>query len=417
LPDSHNSPFSPLQRLGILCLITFAALNVSVLWQGRRSIFEGYADFTSFYTAGKIVASGQSTRLYDPQKQWQVQQEFASKVEIRRGPLPYVRPPFEALLFLPFAGLAYPAAFLIWTVIKVALLLLFSFILPLSNWKCGKPGTLILQSLLCFAFFPVGFDMLQGQDSVLLLLILAVALRLLRQDAELQSGAVMALGLFKFHLIVPLLLIFVLAKRGRIVLGFLATAAVLFLVSFSMVGWSGVLEYPRYLWHLNSVPGLGILQARNMPNLRGILTVLLGNRSSSRPVQWLLGGAVLLGTAVAARSWRSHDREEITTAFSFSIVVILLTSYYANSYDMTLLLLPLLLLGKPVFDAGHRWPRSIFLAAASVLLCTPLLWVLVWRVDQFCWIALVLLALAVSISANAPALRDLRSSTTASIGK
>ncbi len=417
MPDSHNSAFSPLQRLGILCLIAFAALNVGLLWQGRRSIFEGYGDFTSFYTAGKIIANGQSARLYDPEKQWQVQQEFASKVEIRRGPLPYVRPPFEALLFLPFAYLAYPVAFLVWTVLKVALILTLSFVLPPSNWKCGNPRTLILQSLLCFAFFPVGFDMLQGQDSVLLLFILALALRLMLQGADLQGGAVMALGLFKFHLVVPFLLIFVLAKRGRIVLGFLTTAAVLFLVSLSMVRRSGVLEYPRYLWHLNSLPGLGIVQTRNMPNLRGIVTVLLGHGSSSRPVQWLLVGAALLGIAVVARSWRSHDREAITTAFSFSIVVILLTSYYANSYDMTLLLLPLLLLGKPVFDADHRWPRSIFLAATLVLLCTPLFWVLVWRVDQFCWIALVLLALAVSISATPPALSGLRSSTTASMGK
>ena len=122
-PEKHNSFISRFQRLGICCLILWAALNAGLLWLERDSILDGYGDFTSFYTAGRIVAGGHSASLYDPKTQWQVQQEFASKVKIRSGPLPYVRPPFEALLFLPFAYLAYPTAFVVWMALKVALLL------------------------------------------------------------------------------------------------------------------------------------------------------------------------------------------------------------------------------------------------------------------------------------------------------
>jgi Glycosyltransferase family 87 len=385
------------QRLGIACLLAFTALNMSLLWQTRGLIFEGWGDFTSFYTAGKIVRSGQSARLYDTGVQWQVQQEFASKVKIRRGPLPYVRPPFEALLFLPLAYLTYPAACVVWMIFKVALLLTLPFVLPPANDKGGKLGTHALQSLMCLAFFPVGFDLLLGQDSILLLFILAVALRLMLQGDDLQSGAVMALGLFKFHLILPLLLIFALRKRGRIVVGFAAMAGCLFSVSLGMVGWSGVVNYPRYLWRLSSLPGSGLVRPQSMPNLRGLLTVLLGIGSLSRPLYWLLMGVAVLGVVIAARAWRGHDRATITAAFSFSIVVILVTSFYANSYDLALLLLPLLLIGKPLLEVDRGWSRALFLAAAAVLLCTSLLWVLVLRVDQFCWIALALLALAASI--------------------
>lgn len=69
------------------------------------------------------MRSGQSARLYEPALQWKIQQQFASKVKIRLGPLPYIRPPFEALLFLPFAYLGYPAACLLWMAAKIVLLL------------------------------------------------------------------------------------------------------------------------------------------------------------------------------------------------------------------------------------------------------------------------------------------------------
>jgi hypothetical protein len=381
-------------------LIGFGLLNAYLLWRLRDSISEGYGDFASFYTAGTIVKSGQSARLYDPVLQWHIQQEFAAKVKIRRGPLPYIRPPFEALLFLPLAYLPYPVAWAVWLVIKVTLLLLLPFALPPPPFDCGSLRTHALRSLLCLAFFPVGFDLLQGQDSILLFIIVAVALRLMLRGADLGSGALLALGLFKFHLIVPLFLILAIVKKGRIVLGFLITTAIVFLVSLAMVRWDGLLAYPRYLWRLNQVPEFGMVKPQSMPNLRGLVTVLVGSRSPSTLVHVLLVGGVVLGVLVAAQFWRRRGRETAKVAFSFSVVVILVTSYYANSYDLTLLLLPLLLIGESVWSEDARgWPEALFLAVASLLLCTPLLWVVAFKVDQFCWIAVLLLALAFSIFA------------------
>ncbi len=394
-PESLRPSFS---RLGILCLIGFAVLNGCVLWWAHGPVFEGYSDFASFYTAGRIVARGQSARLYDPVLQWQIQQEFAANVKIRRAPLPYIRPPFEALLFLPLAYLTYPTAYAVWLAIKIGLLLIIPLVLPPAHSPFGKMGTHALQSLLCFAFFPVGLDMVQGQDSILLLLILALALRLLLQGANLQSGAVLALGLFKFHLILPLLLILALARRSRLVLGFLATTLLLFLISLAMVHWAGVIDYPRYLWRVN-LPEFGTLRPQTMPNLRGMATALLGG-SAPGTAHWIFLGIVLLGVLVAARSWRAFDPQPLQAGFGFSVVIVLLTSYYANGYDLTLLLLPLLLIGAPFLRAEvGGWPRTVFLLAAAVLLCTPGLWLLVLRTNGFCWIALTLLALAVSMSA------------------
>jgi hypothetical protein len=389
-------------RSGVLCLLGFAALNAWMIWQVHGSILQGYGDFASFYTAGRIVQSGQSPRLYDPALQWKVQQEFASTVKIRRGPLPYVRPPFEALLFLPLAYLTYPTACVVWIALKTVLFLAIPFLLPREDHKGGEAiSAHAWEGPLCLAFFPVAFDLLQGQDSVLLLLIMVFALRLLLRGADLQCGVVLALGLFKFHFIIPLIAIFVLRKKSGLVLGFLATASFLFVVSLMMVHRAGILAYPRYLWGLNQVSALGMVKPQSMPNVRGLLTMLLGNGPPPPLAHWFLGGIAVVGVIVAARSWRGSDRRSISAAFCFSIVVMLATSYYAYSYDLTLLLLPLLLFGRTFFEGSeiNGWPRTLFIAAAAVLLCTPLSWILALRVGQFRLMGLVLLALAVSISA------------------
>jgi hypothetical protein len=389
------------RRLGIFLLLGFAALNFGLIWQVRQSIVEGYGDFASFYTAGQIVRSGQSARLYEPALQWKIQQQFASKVKIRLGPLPYIRPPFEALLFLPFAYLGYPAACLLWLAVKIVLLLAVPiFLLPVAG-RSFELSAYAVQSLVCVAFFPVGFDLIQGQDSILLLLILIGSLRMLLRGSDLGCGAVLGLGLFKFHLVLPLFAILMLRKKWRAAIGFACVGAVLFGISLVMVGKAGILTYPKYLWGLNQVPGLGMVKPQSMPNVRGLLTVFLGNGALPPWAHWFLAGVMVVGVILASRWWRGNDQTSIITAFCLWIVVTLAASYYANSYDLTLLLVPLLLLGRIFWSGGEfsGWPRMVFLVAAGVLLCTPLMWVLALKEDQFRWVAIALLGLAASIAA------------------
>jgi hypothetical protein len=329
--------------------------------------------------------------------QWKIQQEFSRTVKIRRGPLPYIRPPFEALLFLPFAYLSYPIACLVWMAIKIILLLIIPRLLPWLEHE-DRAIPIPVAILISFAFFPVAFDLIQGQDSVLLLLIFVLGLRLLLRHADLACGAVLALGIFKFHLVIPLIAIFLLRKKFKVALGFVGVSFVLFAISLVMVHWSGVLAYPRYLLELN--PGLGMVKPQRMPNVRGLMAVLLGDDPVHLGGHWLLLGVVAFGITIGSKYWRGDDRRSNLMAFSFAIVVTLLTSYYANIYDLTLLLLPLLLLARAFLHSEFRgWPRTVFLSAAVLFLLTPFLWVLALRIDQFGLMALVLLALAYSISA------------------
>jgi Glycosyltransferase family 87 len=397
--ESPRPQNSFVRKYGVFCLLGFAVLNGWIFWNLRNSIVQGYGDFASFYPAAQVVREGQSARLYDPGLQREMQQQFPLSVRKRRGPLPYIRPPFEALLFVPLTYVKYPLACLLWTGINVILLLLVAGILSkIQGEGPGAPGYGFI-ALVTFAFFPVAFDLIVGQDSILLLLILAVGLGLLLRGKEFKCGAVLALGLFKFHLMIPLLAIFALRKKGRLVLGSAAVAGMLLAISWMMVGSAGIWAYPRYLWRLNRDPELGMVNVQNMPNIRGLISLFLGAGSFPAAAHWFLGGMVVLGIIIASRSWRGQERNSIIAAYCFSIVITLATSYYANSYDLTLLLLPLVLLGNGCWlrNGIDGWPRMLFLGSAACLLFTPLLWALSLRTNQFRWAAVGLLGLAVSI--------------------
>jgi hypothetical protein len=382
-------------------LVGMAALNALMLWRARSEIAQGYGDFASFYTAGKIVQRGQASQLYDRRLQWHVQQEFAPEVRTRRGPLPYIRPPFEALLFLPLAYLKFAPAHLLWSILNVMGLFLFLFLLPRD---LGDENHLYaLDLLVCAAFFPLAYDLLAGQDAILLLLVMVIALRSLLAGKDFLTGMVLGLGLFKFNLLIPVFLVFLLRKKLRVFGGLMVTACVLLLISVAVVGPAALVGYPKYLWDLDHVVGVGVITAETMPNVRGLLVPLLGTRTISNLLHLFLAAVVLAGVAVTAHIWRTDNSDRnprVTMAgFSLLIVVTLVTSYYANSYDLTLLLIPIFLLSRDFAAAQliRGWPRTLFLSCVALLLFSAVWWVIALPINQFFWMGWVLLVFAVAL--------------------
>lgn len=367
-------------------LLAMAIANGIECWQQRTRILAGYGDFSAFYTAGLMVRRGEGRLLYDGHEQWRFQQEFAPNVNIRKGPMPFVRPPFEALAFVPLAYFSYPVAFAIWSLAKVVLLWLTARVLPRPD-----PFTRIypswLEVVLCVGLFPVFLDLFQGQDAILLLLIVAAALNRMQSGKDVAAGVILALGLFKFHLVVPVVLMIWLAGRARILAGFLPGTAALVALSCAISGASVLSTYPVYLLNLNRATGVGVVTAQSMPNLRGLLTAFLGRAPYPGPIHWLLLPAAVAAIVLTARLWRplmNTGFPGLALGYSLALLVAILTSYYAYSYDMTLLIIPLLLLGGGFLDQPGLppIPRRLIAGGLLLLICTPLYWALILRFDR-----------------------------------
>src|SRR5207248_11610317 len=138
-------------------------------------ILSGYPDFTVFFVAGKCVRLGLGRQLYDPATQFAMQRQLVPGLADRRNPLPPDNhPPFEALLFALLSPFSYFTAYCLWAGFSVALLIAFWLLLR-SRLSGLRAFSATLPVLAPFAFFPVCMALLQGQNSILVLLAYTLA--------------------------------------------------------------------------------------------------------------------------------------------------------------------------------------------------------------------------------------------------
>ena len=353
-----------LRAAAAVLIFSMLLIYVAVFFQLRGQLLQGYSDFISFYTAGKILQRGAAHRLYDLHLQYDIQHEVAPDVSIRQAALPFVRPPFEAWLFLPLAYLPYSVAFIVWNLVNCGCLLTVTLLLRTEIPELQRFSSLAIW-LAVVSYFPVFVTFLQGQDSILLLVIYVVAYKLLSRNAYFAGGIVLGLGIIKFTLLLPFLVLFAVRKRFDLVAGFALTCLALLGISLATVGASTVSYYPQFLLSIDSV-AKGVNVPKDMPNLRGLLTVITRSTLSSAVSLTLLAAVSLLLLIYAIRNWNPNlpslpdGRTRFGLGFSLSLVTTILVSYHCHSFDLSLLILPIasvlgLLLSRQAVTPGDKF--------------------------------------------------------------
>ena len=363
-------------------LFLFGTLLVHcfLLWQVHDVIARGYPDFTTFYMAGKMVRTGMGHELYDLAAEWRVQQEFAPWVAIRQAALPYMHAPFEALLFVPFSLLPYGAAFVAWDAINLLILLMMPYLLRHFLPILGRASPLLVLAVE-LAYFPAFFVLLQGQDAILLLLFYGLTYVSLKRGSEIAAGLWLACGLFRFHLVIPFVVVMLFARKFRLVTSFTLAALGLAGLSAWVVGWRQLLHYPGYIWWLEQHKSRVILTPSDTTNIRGLLDTMLGHRL---PENWQLGAVIVCSTLtlyVAIRAWRQERSSPagFELAFSVTLLATVLVGYHSFLYDLSVLLIPVAITLGTLIHGGvaSRFVRIASLVAIFALFCTPL-YLLLW---------------------------------------
>jgi hypothetical protein len=401
LPAVPNRKLAIASRTKTFILFAFVA-SLAVVAGVRFSASLQGTDFPDFYCAARMLAEGHGHQLYDADLQREYQARFAGRV----GTL-YIHPPFEAALYLSVAWLSMRYAYLLWSFLNLALLALAVRRLAKEalvpwDWRVLLAASLIFAPLLlCF---------LQGQDSVLLLLLVTLAFAFLRHDRAFAAGCWLALALFKFQIVLPLALVLVLTSgrsaRGGLAKGFSLVALALAGLSAAISGWSVFTVYPRFLLHLQDQPFAGIMP-RAMANFRGLIYFLFGSDQSYRAVVALsLCLAALIRTLTL---WRNADfssdegsaastRGEFDLAFANTVLFALLVSYHLNPHDLTLLLLPIsLLLHHTLAHTPRPWHPADWTTTGliAILFLPPIhLWTL--RAGTYALISIPVLGLFLS---------------------
>ena len=402
------------QKLIAAWLIAMSISHVVLASSAVPLLRRGYQDFTIFYTAGTLVRTGNATDLYNPTVQYRVQQGFAPQADARHGALPYTHTPFEALLYAPLTILAFPLAYLLWVGINLVLLV-FSLVLLRRNFHEAQTMSPLLLGLAASGFFPIAIALIQGQDTVLVLFLVVLAMVFLRKGHDALGGAVLGLALFKFHLVGPLALL-VSVRRPRLLSGFVPVGLALVAVCIFVVGGQGAVDYARYLADMEKTGAQGAIVAADMANLRGLLTSTLPEGKGAALFVAIAVCSLVVLLATASRIARNV--QSIFTLFACAATASILVSYHALPYDLVLLLpAGILLLSGSIRTDQRTSPRLLSL----LLFLTPLhlaLW-LQWRI-YFCLAALLLwLVWELSRSSSPPESPRLtfRDNTTPSIGK
>jgi len=323
-------------------------------------------DFRSMYAAG-VLARTDPVHLYDPVRQKQVQDGLVGK---RDQALPFGHLAYGALLYIPLSLLNYRSAYVsvvLCNAILVALCFLaarkeFSETIPLWQPRAG---------FIFFTFMPTTITLAQGQDSLLLLLILCLAWKLLDRSQDYAAGFVLANLLIKPHLAL-LMALFVAVRYGwRFVAGFItgvvAVAAIClpFWLHGGWRSWLGVLSGMSLVSGNSQSQEVSMgIYPWTMPNLRGAFLLLLGKVLSSH----ILFGVVCLGSLILL-VWGLVVVRKLSArnAFAFSILMTALLSYNLEPHDLVILLLPMVLIGKDATKALARC-RDVMLGLPIALL-------------------------------------------------
>ena len=382
----------PLVALVVALLLLLAAFQllmwyVPVQGRGGPDIYVRGIDFAATLTGARVVRDGNGENLYDLDVQRQAQQRvLGSYITLKGGSvLPYLHPPFEALLVAPLLFLSYGVLYLLWSGL---ILLAFSGSLVLLARTVPLRGgaAWLLPAALC-SYQGLFQSLWLGQSSPLVLLGLTGAYVGLRRGRDGWAGVAVALVAIKPQMPLVVGLALLLMRRWRPLLVCGAVLAALSVAAMPALGLLWPLRYARFLSGIAQWGDAFHEYPAIMHNWRG-LTFNLFNGVAP----WLGGPSVTLLTLLAFGGllwawWRARGElrgaawgESADLLWALACLLAVLVAPHLYTHDLTTLALPAwiivarLIVGARERAVALRWsaapvvPTVSLFALAAVLL-------------------------------------------------
>lgn len=336
-------------RLYLLALLIFQA----VMFAGHLSYaLHGYSDFRSFYTAGHMLRSGQ---LYDYNAEVAAQNALVSP---NRYALPFMSPPYAALLFALLSPLSFHAAYWVFVAFNlcfcwVAAIIMQPFCPSLhARWRLTLP-------LLFLSFMAVGIALVFGQLSLILLVLYCACFAAVQTCRPFLAGVFLSFALLKFQIALPIALLFLVWRQWRFLAGFISGTAALILISIPVTGLHGLFAYFHSLLFMagqTSNETKYAMFSAQMPNLYGFFHAIFAGRT---------GFVLTAASSLLVLLWAATRKPSLPVALLAAILV----SYHFYPYDLTLLLLPICLIFNAELSGIHN---RFALYASAFMVLVPL---------------------------------------------
>ena len=327
-----------------------AALWISLLLSfatGAKTPGQGLGpDFPAFYTAAWMVHHGESSQLYDFNRQLEIQR--ALKLNAGANDLSaWVHPPHGAWLLAPLANFSPRTAYAFYCVF---LLMCFAGGLFLLRRMCPRLRRREFNALWLLAMIssPLYFSISAGQNTGLMCLLQVLTIAAWAQNRQALSGFAVVLGLLKPHLFLAWLPFWIAQKKWRALATFFVGTTVV--VAFSM-WFFGTDVFAREWRSLQSdlYQRYETAHAFKMFSWPSFWRLLLG----ANFVSTILGAACAL--AILARTcWLWTRSRDTVLLGAISVASIVLCVPHLPIYDLGLLLVSVLIFTDRVLEVARE---------------------------------------------------------------
>lgn len=331
----------------VLALSPNFALLQSVSTFDSAAVRDGSygGDLLQEYVGG-VLWNENRKQLYDWEHSKTVQHDSEIVGFSWRGDawFPMVYPPFHYQFASLFSNMSYRSFAILWSFAgSIALSIsAFSILTWYRELEVGREHWMFAGLL----FMPLLVSISMGQKSTFLLAILTVSFVLLHREKAFAAGIVFGLIAIKPHFAIVIGLAMLMKGQFRFVLGSLTTLCVL--VSASLIGGPTVWQdYIHVCLGMSDYLSNGGYQLTESHSLLGAMEFMLRDAAPwlAKPIAFAasIGVVVLLGSALRGKMETTSTK----FAFQFSAMIIatVLLSPHFYTYDLTILLLPLLLCG------------------------------------------------------------------------
>ncbi len=344
-------------RLRLLAVIFFGIWIVSYIGYhistknlvNNQGVVIG-GDFITFYLAGKIIQEGKGSIIYDPEYQKQVQNQILAP-EKMKGLLYFINPASVAVICSVFSFLPYRVSFHIHTLMMAILFVLGMVIL--KPQLRGMSSDWWVAALLGMSWMPMMHTIIGGQNAALSFFLLCWGYAAIVKNQQKIAGLALGLLLFKPQYALPLLGLLVLRKKWQMVAVALLIGVGHYLLGAFYCGW----DWPMKMW--DSMSGLYRAQERIAGGATHISVMEVLDFSIIQPLEkskgyetlikfiqyfgyGIIGSLVLFLIIIWRKANPQHD--DFRLFWSLAISGSLLISLHTQYYDLSLLVLPVLLI-------------------------------------------------------------------------
>ncbi|HEX7567722.1 MAG TPA: glycosyltransferase family 87 protein [Anaerolineaceae bacterium] len=318
------------------------------------------ADFIGFFTAARIFQKDGADKVYDPAYQQMIEQQEVGFELVPGQVLLFNHLPYFLPLLNVIVDANYVNSFIRWVIVLLVFLVIDAvFMAGLLPTQTFRRGDILIAAAGALLFFPTFTSLMNGQDTVFLLLGMTLWLYGMLSNRDVLAGLGLSLVTIRPQLALVLAVpLFFSKERRRVCWWFMIGTILLGVLCLMILGWEGAHNLANFL--LISAGGQWYgLHPEDMPTLSGLIRRTAPG-TDLYVIQFISWGIYLIAIAgLSIHFWKNKKIRE--QQIGLAVLVGLFVVPYLHYHDLACLLIPIFCLARVLVGGNFLEARNTVL--------------------------------------------------------